>query len=226
MDNFPAKTSVIPCGINFHQPPQTRRDGDGNPYVFFLFHFTPFTKFVTTTYRARNSWSIADIDFKHDIRDKSPMARDDGYTRYTMRIPTPLYERIKEEAGEKSVNAEILSTLEAAYPPKSIDVRVLSMFLENAVSYDAPDERKEFIETVNRLFAKAGQHWEISADGFGVVKFIPFNEAVRQRQAKNRDDRPAESDMTVEHKDGSTTVIEAKKGGGGGREPKRRALDL
>ncbi|ARU02653.1 hypothetical protein [Yoonia vestfoldensis] len=44
------------------------------------------------------------------------MARDDGYTRYTVRIPTPLYERVKAAAGEKSVNAEIVEALEAAYP--------------------------------------------------------------------------------------------------------------
>lgn len=45
------------------------------------------------------------------------MTRDDGYTRYTMRIPTDLYDRIKEAAGEKSVNAEVLGVLEKAYPP-------------------------------------------------------------------------------------------------------------
>lgn len=44
------------------------------------------------------------------------MTRDDGYTRYTVRIPTPLYERVKAAAGEKSVNAEIVSALEKAYP--------------------------------------------------------------------------------------------------------------
>lgn len=51
------------------------------------------------------------------------MVRDDGYTRYTVRIPTPLYERVKAAAGEKSVNAEIVEALEAAYPaPNSRDV--------------------------------------------------------------------------------------------------------
>lgn len=45
------------------------------------------------------------------------MSRDDGYTRYTMRIPTDLYDRIKEAAGEKSVNAEVLGILAREYPP-------------------------------------------------------------------------------------------------------------
>lgn len=44
------------------------------------------------------------------------MAGHDGYTRYTTRIPNALYERIKAAAGEKSVNAEIVSTLEEKYP--------------------------------------------------------------------------------------------------------------
>ncbi|UFS66564.1 hypothetical protein LO749_18845 [Paracoccus denitrificans] len=44
------------------------------------------------------------------------MAKQDDYTRYTIRIPTPLYERVKAAAGEKSVNAEIVEALEQAYP--------------------------------------------------------------------------------------------------------------
>lgn len=44
------------------------------------------------------------------------MAKQDEYTRYTIRVPTHLYERVKKSAGEKSVNAEIVATLEEAYP--------------------------------------------------------------------------------------------------------------
>lgn len=40
------------------------------------------------------------------------MAKQDDYTRYTIRIPTPLYEQIKAAAGEKSVNAEIIERLQ------------------------------------------------------------------------------------------------------------------
>lgn len=45
------------------------------------------------------------------------MTRDDGYTRYTMRIPTPLYERVKQEAGEASVNSLVVKILEEHFPP-------------------------------------------------------------------------------------------------------------
>lgn len=43
------------------------------------------------------------------------MAKQDDYTRYTIRLPTPLYERVREAAGEKSVNAEIAERLMASF---------------------------------------------------------------------------------------------------------------
>jgi hypothetical protein len=44
------------------------------------------------------------------------MAKQDDYTRYTIRIPTPLYERVKEAAGEASVNSLIVSLLDEKFP--------------------------------------------------------------------------------------------------------------
>lgn len=102
------------------------------------------------------------------------MTRDDGYTRYTVRIPTPLYERVKYAAGEKSVNAEIVAALEKAYPPKFIDIGVLTEFLEAAVAMDTPEEQKEFVDSVNRIMAAAQFPWTMKADGFGVVQFFPY----------------------------------------------------
>lgn len=119
------------------------------------------------------------------------MTRDDGYTRYTLRIPDALYERIKEAAGEKSVNAEVLSALEVAYPPKSIDVGTLAAFLENAVAVDAPDEQKEFIDTVNRLMAKAKHSWTMKTDGFGVVHFYPYKSEQSSSETPDKDARIA-----------------------------------
>lgn len=43
------------------------------------------------------------------------MAKQDDYTRYTVRIPTPLYNRLKEAAGEASVNAEIVHRLQTTF---------------------------------------------------------------------------------------------------------------
>lgn len=50
-----------------------------------------------------------------------------------MRIPTPLYERVKAAAGEKSVNAEIVEVLEAAYPapnPRDLILDVILLFAD------------------------------------------------------------------------------------------------
>lgn len=43
------------------------------------------------------------------------MARQDTYVRYTIRLPAPLYERVREAAGEKSINAEIIARLETSF---------------------------------------------------------------------------------------------------------------
>ncbi|PHS03814.1 MAG: hypothetical protein COA78_17230 [Blastopirellula sp.] len=40
------------------------------------------------------------------------MAKQDDYTRYTIRVPSPLYQALKREAGHRSVNAEIIERLQ------------------------------------------------------------------------------------------------------------------
>ncbi|MBG6209261.1 putative DNA-binding protein [Labrenzia sp. EL_126] len=43
------------------------------------------------------------------------MTERDEYTRYTIRIPTELYDRLQEASGHKSLNAEITLRLEASF---------------------------------------------------------------------------------------------------------------
>lgn len=43
------------------------------------------------------------------------MAKQDEYVRYTIRVPTSLYDLLKDAAGEKSVNAEIVDRLEGTF---------------------------------------------------------------------------------------------------------------
>ena len=102
------------------------------------------------------------------------MAGHDGYTRYTMRIPDDLYERIKEAAGEKSINAEILAVLHKAYPPKTLDVRVLSNFLEGLAGVSAPDGNHEYLEAIEKAFKDAGFEWSIKSGWDGAVTFYPY----------------------------------------------------
>ena len=44
------------------------------------------------------------------------MARQDSYSRYTIRVPSDLYERVKIAAGDKSINAQVIEILEEKYP--------------------------------------------------------------------------------------------------------------
>lgn len=85
-------------------------------------------------------------------------------------------DRIREEADKngRSMNAEIVAALEVMYPPKSIDVAMLTEFLEAASGYDDPEEQKEFITTVNRVMAGMKKPWTMTTDGFGVVQFYPY----------------------------------------------------
>lgn len=102
------------------------------------------------------------------------MTRDDGYTRYTVRIPTPLYERVKEAAGEKSVNAEILDTLQKAYPPKSIDINLLSDFLSSLIGVSAPDGDQSYLDYINSALSDADQPWTVRAGWDGEISFFPY----------------------------------------------------
>lgn len=89
------------------------------------------------------------------------MTRDDGYTRYTLRIPTPLYERVKAAAGEASVNAEILATLEQKYPPPlTADLRaVLDRYHAVSVALTKADlpqhDRQVLSDEQARLYLQA-----------------------------------------------------------------------
>lgn len=62
------------------------------------------------------------------------MAGHDGYTRYTVRIPDALYAKIKEAAGEKSVNAEILERLERSLEMDTPEQREFSLKMLDELS--------------------------------------------------------------------------------------------
>lgn len=83
------------------------------------------------------------------------MAGHDGYTRYTVRIPTPLYERVKDAAGEKSVNAEIVATLEEKYPAATdlqSYTKELIEFAEAVAEMPPGPERDALSEALNKAF--------------------------------------------------------------------------
>lgn len=127
------------------------------------------------------------------------MAGHDGYTRYTVRIPTPLYERVKDAAGEKSVNAEIVAALEEAYPPKRIDVGLLTEFLESLIGGSAPDGDNEYLDYINDTLAKLGKPWTVRAGWDGEVSFYPY--ATTKEQADEERKRMSEFQKETDRPD-------------------------
>ena len=80
------------------------------------------------------------------------MAGHDGYTRYTLRIPDALYERVKSAAGEKSVNAEIVELLDRNYPEPRAVSRDLIPYLEAAIAgMKSSQTEEELIEYDSKL---------------------------------------------------------------------------
>lgn len=109
-----------------------------------------------------------------------------------MRIPDALYARIKEASGEKSVNAEILATLQKAYPPKSLDINLLSDFLSSLIGVSAPDGDTNYLDYINSALADAEQPWTVKAGWDGEISFYPY--ATKRPAPQADDDKPAAKD--------------------------------
>lgn len=80
------------------------------------------------------------------------MAKQDDYTRYTIRIPTPLYERVKRAAGEKSVNAEIVAILEEKHPAPVV---------EEALTLEDAREIRRLAAELGETHPATGEFWAI-----------------------------------------------------------------
>lgn len=100
------------------------------------------------------------------------MAKQDDYTRYTIRIPTPLYDRVKEAAGDASVNSLIVATLEEKYPEPVVDadailreirtiikendeiIRKIKITKDNDIIQDLIDTATNNQLIIDRMFAR------------------------------------------------------------------------
>lgn len=89
------------------------------------------------------------------------MAKQDDYTRYTIWVPAGLYQRVQDAAERegRSVNAEIIATLEDAYPdPADLkwDLNVIfdmAVFSGLKAGQDLPEEKaREFVRTGRSLY--------------------------------------------------------------------------
>jgi hypothetical protein len=106
-------------------------------------------------------------------RRKFPSGQQD---QYMVRFPEGLRDRIKDAANAngRSMNSEIVATLEEKYPPETVDLDVVSRFLESLVGVSAPDGNKAYLDQINEIFARTGRPWNVEAGWDGAVTFYPF----------------------------------------------------
>ena len=99
--------------------------------------------------------------------------------RFQIRMPNGLRERIKlaAEKHNRSMNAEIIATLEEAYPPQSIDIQNLAGFLESLAGVSAPDGDTEYLDKINDMMGRLSYPWTVEAGWDGAVTFYPYSSA-------------------------------------------------
>lgn len=96
--------------------------------------------------------------------------------KFMLRLPDGMRDRIKAaaEVNGRSMNAEIVATLHEKYPPKGIDVDLLSEFLESLIGISAPDGNSEYFKVINEALAKSGKPWTVKSGWDGAVSFYPY----------------------------------------------------
>ncbi|WP_312795588.1 hypothetical protein [Tianweitania sp.] len=70
------------------------------------------------------------------------MAKQDDYVRYTIRVPSDLYARVQEAAGEKSLNAEIVERLESSFEEIEGYKELSELFMETMKDNLARSQRE------------------------------------------------------------------------------------
>lgn len=93
-----------------------------------------------------------------------------------LRLPDGMRDRIKAaaESNSRSMNSEIIATLEEKYPARSIDIETLGQFLHALTGGEDLEERNRFAEVINNAFAQEGQAWTAKPNWDGTVTFFPF----------------------------------------------------
>lgn len=121
--------------------------------------------------KERLEWELDQLkDLQKRFLDK------EGNLKPVLAIPQHLLDRIKLAAEEnhRTLDAEAVAALKIAFPPKTIDVDLLSVFLESLVGVSAPDGNKEYLDTVNDALAKANHPWTVRAGWDGMISFYPY----------------------------------------------------
>lgn len=112
------------------------------------------------------------------------MAKQDDYTRYTIRVPADLYQRVQDAADRegRSVNAEIVATLEEKYPPSNSALDLMKSFVTILASA-SPDGRRETLSNLLIIFKETANE---TGDIMGYDRFeaqlLRLTEAIEARE--------------------------------------------
>lgn len=134
--------------------------------------------FETTREKARLADDTERLELELDALEavKARFFDDDDKPKPVLTIPPEVLERIEIEAerNHRTVDAEALAALEVAFPPKTIDVDILSAFLESLIGISAPDAEEGYLDEINDTLAKAKQPWTVRAGWDGEIRFYPY----------------------------------------------------
>ncbi|MDP9590571.1 UNVERIFIED_ORG: hypothetical protein J2W19_003135 [Shinella zoogloeoides] len=114
--------------------------------------------------------------------------------RFQIRLPDGLRDRIRDSASSnnRSMNAEIVAALEEKFPPKSIDISMLSDFLESLIGVSAPDGNKEYLDYINNALSDAKIPWTVEAGWDGAITFYAHTaKKIAPKPGDEDDDRVA-----------------------------------
>lgn len=97
------------------------------------------------------------------MQKKKPIQPQD---KYVLRLPDGMRDRIKAaaERNNRSMNAEIVATLEEAYPENEFDLGALITELSTALKSAANDEERQLaVERANAALKSTDSIWRVEA---------------------------------------------------------------
>jgi hypothetical protein len=112
------------------------------------------------------------------------MAKQDDYVRYTVRIPSDLYERVKSASGEASVNSLIVELLLEKFPEPSVNADLVLQLMQHIAEEANTSMRATMIADLNQMLAVNGATFRAKTDpDDGLFLEVPDYEALKKQRA-------------------------------------------
>lgn len=115
---------------------------------------------------------------------------NDELDKFLLRMPDGLRERIKTaaERNNRSMNSEIIDSLEKLYPAPTINIDELARFLASINGTETTQEDVKYVETINDYLSKSAHPFTMSASWDGVISFYPYASPSLKGEKKEPDE--------------------------------------